>query len=352
MKTLSLLLTSSMAISVMAQTLPSQPNSGPGGDNYPHGDPSITFYPQPGTVPPVSATLQNSYWLVEPANPAPAKAPVLIYLHGNYNVDIALRDAIYRTDSLFVDHLARKGYIVIYPLFEVDGDGLGVNARVANACNVVNLALTELMSQGHVPISTWAATGEPKIGGIGGSLGAGAILRLAGSTSCSLPTINAIASFNPGTVAMNRLAAIGDTVPILIISSQEDAVNGPATTRNSHRETWRNIVMNRTSLDTMNYITAMSDRYGNTPMVADHNFAVSGTNPMNQFVLNALDFYGSWKWATALFNCTFKGRHCNFCLGARPNLTFMGNFGDGRPANRAVVGPPVIHSPITPPTSR
>lgn len=317
---------------LLAQSLPAQPCIGPSGQKYQNGDPVISQY---GT------TVNDWFWLIEPANPTPNSAEVIVFWHGKTDIPISDAASIFRGDSLFVNHLAKMGYIVIYPLYQHLNDGIGgVRDRVPVACSVLELAITELLTNPHVTTRSIQPGEKMKLGAIGGSLGGGIALRVANEhQNYNFPSFDAICSFNPGPV--RDVSNLDPGVFVLVVSSEEDDLNGPQATVNNHAVTWQT-VLNQTTIDcaNKNYILAKSDYNGSPPLVADHVFGASGNDRCNETVLNALDYYGSWKWATALFNCRFRDYHCKYCLGNFDKITNMGELGN----NQDVVESEVLHS--------
>ena len=55
----------------------------------------------------------RSYWLYEPDQPRPEKAPVVVFLHGWFAVNPGFYGA-------WIDHLVRDGRIVIFPRYQND----------------------------------------------------------------------------------------------------------------------------------------------------------------------------------------------------------------------------------------
>src|SRR5262249_51216282 len=55
----------------------------------------------------------QSYWLFEPAEPTPDVAPVVVFSHGW----LAVNPGAY---GAWIDHLVRRGMIVIFPRYQAD----------------------------------------------------------------------------------------------------------------------------------------------------------------------------------------------------------------------------------------
>jgi acetyl esterase/lipase len=108
-----------------AATPPAQPKEGPGGSDYVSGD--VTKR----AVGHASAATYVFY-----AGPAAEPRPVVVFLH-------AWGAANPQTYGGWIEHLARKGYLVLYPRFQEVGRTRPADAT-ANAASLVKEALAEL----------------------------------------------------------------------------------------------------------------------------------------------------------------------------------------------------------------
>ena len=90
------------------------------------------------------------------------------------------------------------------------------------------------------------------------------------------------------------------------------------------------------------YVTLVSDDHGSPPLVADHGLPTTGPEAG---VVDALDWYGTWKFGDALTSCAFRGEDCAYALGDTPEQRFMDDWSDGVPVAPArfslVPGTPV-----------
>jgi hypothetical protein len=77
-----------------------------------------------------------------------------------------------------------------------------------------------------------------------------------------------------------------------------------------------------------------SDRYGTPALVADETTPLTGGSSGR---VDALDWYGTWKWLDALTSCAFEGVYCGYAFGNTPEQRGMGTWADGWPAREAVV---------------
>jgi hypothetical protein len=54
-------------------------------------------------------------------------------------------------------------------------------------------------------------------------------------------------------------------------------------------------------------------------------------------MINALDYYGTWKLFDALCDAAFTGKHREYALGNTPQQRFMGLWSDGTPVKELIV---------------
>lgn len=149
-------------------TPPPQPTSGPGGTDYPHA-----AFAKSGPF----GRGGDAYYLYEPAQPTPASAPVVVFLHGYNGVDPSTQEG-------WIGHLARKGHIVIFPVYQ-DGP-TRAQTYTGNAKTAIKQALRKLKRG-----STEADTQKFAI--VGYSLGATIGANIAGSARQSgLPDVSAL----------------------------------------------------------------------------------------------------------------------------------------------------------------
>ena len=85
-------------------TAPEAPETGPGSKTYAHE--SVETY--------TALEGGEHYWLYTPAEPRPEKAPVVVFVHG-YG---ALKPEGY---DAWIEHICRRGNIVIYPQYQAHG---------------------------------------------------------------------------------------------------------------------------------------------------------------------------------------------------------------------------------------
>ncbi|GEM_PF-471973 len=292
-------------------TAPGQPQFGPGGNNYHHASVDRTLF---------GSNITNMYWLFEPADPKPDSAFVVVYWHGtNQNSDSLKVPAGH---LLFIEHLAKKGYTVVFPLYQYGGNTLPFEQQLENGGHVVSLALAELQTGNH-PRPFLNSDYQIRYAMTGASRGGGMTLNVAAFyQTLNLPPAEALCAFVPS--AGKQLEQIPVETKVLIVSAENDSVN-----KEAHSIAWQGI--SHIPCQHKNFLQVNSDDHGVPPLIAEHEFTGSGSNPADSTKLNTLDFYGAWKLAVALFNCTFYGTDCEYCLTSSDSITDMGRWSDGVP---------------------
>ncbi len=344
---------------------PDQPASGPGGAAYPHAEVLGSKHGKGAA----------EFWLFEPLQPKPVTAPVIVFSHGWGAVD----PAPYRA---WIDHLARRGNIVIYPRYQVD-DRTPPRDFTPNSIAAVRAALDLLTHD--------AARVRPDpgrfalVGHSAGGVVSANVAALAARTG--LPVPRAVLSAAPGrtwglarrsAVALEDLSAIPAGTLLVAVAGDRDRIARTTDARRIYYESARVPAENK------NFVIVQSDSYGSPPLEA-HHFAplarsgapapahtsgrapgqlrerlgerrrargdasarapgdedpderlpnvggVAGTTP------DALDFYGYWKLFDGLTDAAFHGKNRHFALGDTPQQRYMGVWSDGRAVRELVI---------------
>lgn len=290
--------------SSLAQTPPrppEQPASGPGGSDYVHVSVSKKLYGEGAAA----------FWLYEPQDPTPTSAPVVIFLHGWGGVNPEIYEA-------WISHLVRKQRIVIYPVYQ-ELRQTSLSDAVSNAFVDIQGAFAELARPGHVrpDIDKVAVVGHS----YGGFLAANYAAEARGH---NLPVPKAVMSVEPGgplpLVADYSQIAAG-TLMLCILGDQDELAPEPFAPMIFRRST-------QVSPQDKDLILMRSDDYGEPDLIADH-FAPTGRPDGSR--VDALDWYGLWKWMDALCEAAFFGLHRHYALGDTPEQRFMGVWSDGQP---------------------
>lgn len=231
---------------------PGQRTAGPGGSDYAHASWRQSHYGEGG----------GAYWLFEPAEPVPASAPVVVFLHGWAAIDPWLYGA-------WVEHLVRRGNVVLYPryqatLFSNPSDFLG------NAIRAVRDGMRELTRPegGHVPLR------PGQVGFVGHSMGGVLAANLAACAAKeNLPVAKALMCVQPGGVR-RQPGGLGldlldlKTIPagtlMLSVAADRDSVVGDADAVRIFQSVPQLPVADR------NLVLFISDERGSPPLRSNH----------------------------------------------------------------------------------
>ncbi len=287
---------------------PLQPASGPGGTTYSFGSVKQTAYGENA----------EQYTLFEPANPTPKTAPVIVFLHGYGAIDS-------RFYYGWIEHLVRRGNIVIYPAYQQTLSGFEVFTPAM--LKGVTAAFAELNQGQHVTPEA------DKVVVVGHSLGGVLTTVLAAYASdhpnSPIPRPRAIMLVEPGgyclAECMAGLSRIDPATRMLVLVGDHDTDVGDETARQFWAASPQIPPANK------DYITVVSDDHGIPILNANHYFPLSGK------VLNTLHYYGTFKLLDALQSCTLAGRDCETALGGGPAQRFMGKWSDGQPVKELKV---------------
>jgi acetyl esterase/lipase len=285
---------------------------------------------------PASNSEPTGFWLYEPAvdaggvSVAAGPLPLVILFHG-YHGGTAPTDAADPTDfASWIDHLVRRGVIVVFPDWEpANAQQLAFDRALPDAIMAIQAAVTELGTSGHT------APDLGHVAVVGHSYGAIlAAAYAATSARGGAPAPTAVLLAMPGCLglapaackSLGDLSAIPATTRIVVVTGTDEHIFplDPA---------WVWGQLGSVPADHKDYVTMASDDHGQPALVADHFVAVTD----NWAELDALDWYGTWKWLDALMSCSFAGKDCRYALGDTPEQRFMGTWGDGVPVTEARV---------------
>jgi hypothetical protein len=258
---------------------------------------------------------------MEPAQPKPAAAPVVLFLHGW----LANSPTEY---AHLMTHIARKGHTVIWALFD---DGL-INTWTwsGNTAKVVQDAVLRLNGAGFVKPRKDTG-GRLDFAIIGHSAGAYVGAGLAARSTRwwqNLPTPKALLLVAPGgkgLIPTDDLALVDPSTKVVITAGEDD-------------DTVCNITANQlwskfSQIPDANrdYLLVRSDRRGQPQQIANHYF-INTTGTMDTAAVDARDYFVSFKLSVALLDCAFRNSSCSIALGGgSADQISMGNWSDGVP---------------------
>ncbi|HET9479083.1 MAG TPA: alpha/beta fold hydrolase [Pyrinomonadaceae bacterium] len=340
-----LTLFSPVILSAQRATPPAQPASGPGGKQYAHTSVTKNRYGKGG----------EDYWIFEPDAPKPASAPVIVFLHGWGGMNPLYYGA-------WIDHLVKRGNIVIYPRYQAS---LLTSVRefTPNTLSAVKDALKRLQTEpGHIKpdLKKFATVGHS----LGGLLAA-SVAALA--SRHGLPRVSAVMSVEPGiteapiNIPLADLKKIPPETLLLALAGDQDTLVRDSDAKRIYYESSRVPASNK------DFVTMVSDTHGMPGLQASHRAPtamdksydsgegftggpgessdragglptrrvdgrqIARRERLETMVVNALDFYGTWKLFDALCDAAFYGRNREYALGNTPQQRFMGVWSDGVP---------------------
>ena len=325
-------------------TPPSQPQTGPGGMQQAHAGVIKSHYGSGGL----------EYWIFEPDSPKPASAPVIVFLHGWGGMNPLYYGA-------WLDHLVKRGNIVVYPRYQ---SNLLTPIRdfLPNTLYAIKDSLNRLQTEpGHVrPDLTRFATVGHSLGG----LLAANVAALAGEAK--LPQVRAMMSVEPGitdapiNIPLADLKKIPADTLLLAVAGDQDTLARDTDAKRIYYESTRVPANNK------DFITLVSDSHGRPALQASHRAPTAfdksydngegfgGVRAQNSnrvgdapqadrrarletMMVNALDFYGTWKLFDGLCDAAFYRKNREYALGNTPQQRFMGIWSDGVPVKELKV---------------
>lgn len=291
-------------------TPPNQPTSGPGGSNYSHSSVKKTSY----------GWGVQQYWIFEPQNPIPETAPLIIFNHGW----CAVYPFFYQS---WINHIVKRGNIVIYPRYQFSF-AMGFRYFCQNAINAVKKAIVELQTGSHVKPDL------NKVAIVGHSLGGGITANMAAlAEQEGLPIPKAIMPVQPAiafSIKPVDFSIISSDTLMLVIVGENDTVVGNASGKTIFYEA------DAISSSNKDFVIQISDYYGYPPLVADHVAPAAPRKPFDSMV-DAMDYYSTWKLFDALTDFAFYGNNSEYCFGNTPEQRFMGLWSDGTPVRELIV---------------
>jgi acetyl esterase/lipase len=275
-----------------------------------------------------------AYWLYLPADPVPASAPLILFLHGWNGADPYFYGG-------WLDHLARRGNIVIYPLYQTSAFNRP-EEMLANAIAATKNAVAQLEKEHQV------APQLDKFAIVGHSFGGGMAVQVAAlAKEAGLPAPKALMPVQPGWRGQSemptaRLKDIPSSVLMLVVVGEEDQF---ASTRQG-----KTIFCHTEQIpkERKGYVLVPSDAHGNPPLIADHSSPLSPLEDYGEEIsarkerrrnlitrmtgmrsgeTDALDYLGYWRLFDALLSAAFSGQRIDAVIGSAQDLS-LGEWSD------------------------
>jgi pimeloyl-ACP methyl ester carboxylesterase len=283
------------------QNPPGQPPAGPGGSVYAHASYTVTTNG--------SGNLQ--YWVYQPASPKPSSAPLIVFNHGY----AAMEPTYYLA---WLVHLVRRGNVVVYPRYQATLL-TPPSTFTGNAITAVKNAIAWLQaSTGRVQpqLDRFAIAGH--------SYGGVVTMNMAHRwQSTGLPQPRALMPTEPFYQNLDSLTGVPAAALLNCIVTEEDTTAGRTGCDRIWDRTGQIPLANR------DYVWMLSDTHGAPDLVANHRQACTGG--ASDCVLDALDWYGSWKIFDGLTDCAFFDTNCEYALEDTSEHRWMGAWSDGEP---------------------
>lgn len=347
---ISLIILLALSLTAFAQTAtsPTQPASGPGGKQYAHAKVTKNRY----------GTGNQEYWIFEPDMPKPTTAPVVVFLHGWGGMNPLYYGA-------WLDHLVKRGNIVVYPRYQATLL-TPLKDFLPNTIGALKDAVTRLQNErGHVKpdLNKFAVVGHS----MGGLLSAN-VAALAKEEK--LPQMRAVMAVEPGITEAPINAWLADLrkIPaetlLLAVAGDQDTLVRDTDAKRIYYESTEVSEANK------DFVMIVTDTHGTPSLQASHRMptamdrsydngeGASGgpANPervgnsssrpngnanesrrMETMLVNALDYYGTWKLFDALSDAAFYGKNREYALGNTTQQRFMGRWSDGVPVKELKV---------------
>jgi pimeloyl-ACP methyl ester carboxylesterase len=321
---------------------PGQPSHGPGGSAYIHDGIRITRL----------GVGAEEVHVFEPADPTPPTAPVVVFGHGWGAVDPDIYGA-------WIAHIVRRGSTVIYPRYQAD---LRTPVRhfTSHALGAVRRGLEVLGSAGHVRPHE---SGLVFVGhSMGGLVAANLAVRAAQG---ELPPPLALMAVEPGKTwpeaspiafELDDLSLLPPAMLLVAVVGNDDDLVFEIDARRIYSGA------SAVPRENKSYVRLLSDDHGAPALVADHRaptapgVLIDGhllpgwlrgdavlelqfgrRGPM---VVDALDYYGTWKLLDGLVDAVFHGVHREYALGNTPEQRFTGLWSDRVPVRELHVEEP------------
>ncbi len=278
-------------------------------------------------------------YIYTPASPAPAKAPVILFLHGYFDAKPDRYDAMLR-------HYARNGYIVIYPTF---GSALYAKSWADNAAEAYKRAIAYLNDHSAVkPDPT-------RLAYIGHSIGGILAFHMAEKALTPAPKLivtsdaAGISTIAYPFVTIDQLSHIPAETKVLMMMAEEtyrarykendlcadDSKKDLADNCTGFSANLR-AIKRSPQIPAENKATLLisSETRGGVELKSDHNGA-QGECGVEKRPINAIDTWGYWRYTLTALNSVLKDEG-EFSSLNREDMRRLGKWSDGQAAKPAL----------------
>ncbi len=289
----------------------------------------------------------RSYWIFEPADPTPERAPVVAFHHGW----LAVNPAAY---GAWIEHLARSGRIVIFPRYQNEWN-TNPTEFLPNALAAVRDALDVLETS---PKHT--RPDRDRFALIGHSAGGNIAAQMAAlAHEQGLPQPRAVIVLLPGEVVPSRepsLDRIPATTLLVVAVAEDDRVVGDERARQIFTEA------SAIPPSRKKFVLYRTDLHGSPRLIADHTSPTGAFRgfdtgdgvlrafQMNRAEINAFDRCGYWRLADITLAAAFAGLTLDQATNHGELFRHLGYWSDGRIVTQPIVGDDLMAIPrVIPP---
>lgn len=291
--------------------LPERHTKGPGSSEYAHK--SVEVYE--------AGEGAKHYWLFTPAEPVPASAPVVCFVHGFG----AMQPAPYMA---WLKHICLRGNIVVYPQYQASAMEPPTNYAPNSADSVLEAIQYLKADEKRVQPR------EKDFAIVGHSAGGVTTGNMAADwETLKLPKPKAAMPVQPGRafsyssqaqkdglIPLSEFNNIPEDCLLLSVYGDSDATVGHWCARKIFADA------TKVKAENKNLVKFLTCTYCGTPSVAHHR---SPGAPEDMH--DCMDWFGYWKLFDGLCDAAFHGKNRNYALGNTPEQRFMGKCSDGHP---------------------
>ena len=283
------------------------------------------------------AQAPDGYWLFEPRSPMPDSAHVIVFIHG-YG---AINPMIY---GKWLEHLTRKGNIVIFPRYQKNLFSPKTKKFVPNVAKAIADAIIELQTKpGHVKpiLDNMSFIGHS----YGGVIAANLAVHF---KKYELPQPKAVMLCSPGSGpfkggVLKTYEKMPENTSMLIMVSEDDKIVGDklgkCIFKTAINTPCRNLIRqfgdNQLTTAGHNESYCLDERYD----VGIIN--ISAKRAKRKSKLDAIDYFGYWKLFDALMECTRTGQNCHYAFGDTPQQKYLGLNTEGKPIKQLEIMTPM-----------
>lgn len=287
----------------------------------------------------------QSYWLFEPSEPTPEKAPVVVFFHGW----LATNPGVY---GAWINHLTRSGRIVVAPRYQKDWT-TPPEKFLPNSIAAIHDALDVLAAADdrvRPDLCQFALIGHSAGGNLAAQVAAVARAE-------HLPKPKAVVCVTPGEVREGEgppLEGIPNDTLLVVVATEHDWIVGDRRARQ--------IFLQVAGIPSARkrFVLYRTDRHGSPPLVANHVTPTAllaeldtGEGPLHAFQISkaqidAHDRFGLWRLTDITLKAADQGLTLDQATRQNALLLDLGRWSDGRPVLQPFVADDISSIPRVP----